>query len=149
MKKCLLLLSILISTYYSGYSTVWIINNSGTNFVPASITINIGDSVNFIIANAHDAAEVSQSTWNANGNTLLPGGFKTPFGGGMVLPAQLGAGVHYYVCEPHAANGMKGTITVQNCTVPLTPGSITGNASVCSGNSSIYSIAAVEHEEDL
>lgn len=141
MKKILFLL--LLLTFQSGYATIWIINNSGANFVPAAITINLGDTVNFVITNAHDAAEVSQATWNANGNTLLPGGFKTPFGGGMVLPAQLGTGVHYYVCEPHAANGMKGTITVQNCTTPATPGTITGNATVCSGSSNTYSIAAV------
>jgi len=82
-------------------------------FVPDSITINLGDSVSFSLTSIHNAIEVSQATWLANGNTSN-GGFQVPFGGGLVLPAQLGLGVHYYVCSPHAAMGMKGRIFVIN-----------------------------------
>ena len=113
---------------FSAYSTTWTVTNSGTTFVPADITINLGDSVNFSIQNAHTVVEVSYATWLANGNTPLPGGFSLPNGGGMLYPAQLPTGIHYYVCGPHAANGMKGTITVQDCAVPSKPGTITGNA---------------------
>jgi hypothetical protein len=60
----------------------------------------------------HNAVEVSQATWDANVNTPLAGGFSVPFGGGEVLPAQLPAGTHYYVCTPHAGAGMKGIIIV-------------------------------------
>jgi len=70
--------------------------------------------VNFALAAIHNAVEVSQSTWDANGTTALPGGFQEPLGGGLVLPAQLGVGTHYYVCQPHASLGMKGIIIVQN-----------------------------------
>jgi hypothetical protein len=69
---------------------------------------------------SHNSVEVSPATWNSNGNTSLPGGFGTPFGGGMVLPGQLNVGTHYYVCTPHAAMGMKGTITVQSVTTGIT-----------------------------
>jgi hypothetical protein len=58
--------------------------------------------------------EVSQTTWNANGTTALSGGFSEPFGGGLVLPANLTVGTHYYVCTNHVSMGMKGTIIVQN-----------------------------------
>ncbi|MBI4429690.1 MAG: T9SS type A sorting domain-containing protein [Ignavibacteriales bacterium] len=78
-------------------------------FVPDSISITFGDSVNFSLASPHDAVEVSEATWQVNGNTSN-GGFQVPFGGG--LAAQLGVGVHYYVCTPHAASGMKGRIFV-------------------------------------
>jgi hypothetical protein len=83
--------------------------NSGFEFSPDDIEINLGDTVVFQLASSHNAVEVSLATWNANGNTPLPG-FSVPFGGGMVTG--LTAGVHYYVCAPHASGGMKGKITV-------------------------------------
>lgn len=114
MKSKILLSLLLLSAGLTGFCTTWTITNSGFTFTPASITITPGDSVNFVIDSAHNAVEVSDTTWNANGNTALPGGFQTPFGGGWVLPAQLATGTYYYVCNPHAFDGMKGTITVQN-----------------------------------
>jgi len=74
----------------------------------------VSKSVNFALAASHDALEVSQATWNANGTTALPGGFQTPFGGGLVLPAILGIGTHYYICTSHVTLGMKGIIIVEN-----------------------------------
>ncbi|HLG33746.1 MAG TPA: T9SS type A sorting domain-containing protein [Bacteroidia bacterium] len=114
MKAKFLISFLLLSTGLTGFCTTWTITNSGTTFTPSSITIILGDSVEFVIAAAHNAVEVSQATWNANDNTPLPGGFQVPFGGGLVLPAQLGEGVHYYVCNPHAPDAMKGIIMVQN-----------------------------------
>jgi len=98
------------------FSHTWTITNSGYTFSPATITITLGDSVNFSVSSIHQPVEVSQATWNANGNTPLAGGFQTPFGGGLVLPAQLTVGTHYYVCSAHASMGMKGIIIVQNTT---------------------------------
>jgi plastocyanin len=111
--KTYLLLLILVSLGNAGFCVTHTITNSGFTFAPASITINLGDSVNFSLTNAHNAVEVSQSTWEANGNTPLPG-FSTPFTGGLVLPAKLTVGTHYYVCTPHAYMQMKGVIIVQN-----------------------------------
>lgn len=115
MKRILLSLFLVLS-YISGYSTTWTITNSGTTFSPATTTITIGDDVNFNLETIHNAVEVSQATWNVNGNTPLAGGFQVPFGGGLVQASQLGIGTHYYVCAPHASLGMKGTIVVQNTT---------------------------------
>ncbi|MBI2967674.1 MAG: T9SS type A sorting domain-containing protein [Bacteroidetes bacterium] len=109
--------------YFTGFLTVMAfelqsatvtVNNSGFTFNPAAITISEGDTVIFSLASAHNTIEVSQSTWNANGSTALPGGFSTGFGGGMVTG--LTAGTHYYVCQPHAGTGMKGTIIVNPAT---------------------------------
>lgn len=86
------------------------ITNSGFTFSPSTLTIASGDTVIFSIASIHNAVEVSQATWNANGNTPLAGGFSLGFGGGQVIPNQ--PGTHFYVCQPHASMGMKGTITV-------------------------------------
>jgi plastocyanin len=106
---------LLFAIALTGFATTHTITNSGTTFSPSAITISQGDTVIFTLGNNHNAVEVSQTTWNANGNTSLPG-FSAPFGGGMVLPEQLTAGTHYYVCTPHAAFGMKGTITVTGTT---------------------------------
>jgi plastocyanin len=115
MKKLLLSL-LLIAGCATIYATTFTISNSGFTFNPSSITINVGDDVNFSLAGDHNAVEVSQATWNANGNTPLAAGFGTPFGGGMVTTSQLAMGTHYYVCSPHASMGMKGVIIVQGTT---------------------------------
>jgi plastocyanin len=95
------------------FSTTVTISNSGTTFTPSTVTIKVGDTISFQIASMHNALEVSQSTWTANGNTPLPG-FEVGFGGGTVTG--LTAGTHYYVCAPHASVGMKGQIIVNTAT---------------------------------
>ncbi len=100
----------------AAFSTTYTITNSGFAFSPATITINLGDDINFVLEPMHNVVEVSQATWNANGNTALTGGFQTASGGGPVTSSKLGAGTHYYVCSPHASLGMKGIIIVQNTT---------------------------------
>jgi len=115
MKKIILIL-IVLCTFNAVYSAKWTVGVSGYKFSPETITIKQGDSILFNIGSPHDAVEVSQTTWNANNNTPLNGGFSTPYGGGLVLPAKLTIGTHYYVCTPHAAGGMKGTIIVQTST---------------------------------
>ncbi len=88
--------------------------NIGTSFLPNHITINLGDDVQFNLDLFHNVVEVSNATYNAYGNTPLAGGFSTPYGGGLVAASSLTTGVHYFVCAPHAAAGMIGTITVVN-----------------------------------
>lgn len=115
MKKLFLSLLVLLTGTYA-FCTTWTINNSGFTFNPSTITIIIGDDVNFSLAGIHNAVEVSKATWDNNENSPLPGGFQTSFGGGSVTASQLGVGTHYYVCSPHASLGMKGIIIVQNTT---------------------------------
>ena len=141
LKSLLALLLITLST--SAFCTIWTINTSGFTYTPATTNILFGDTVVFSIGGSHDAREVSLTTWTANGNTALPGGFQTAFGGGMVLPAQLAVGTHYFVCTPHAAAGMKGIINVSPCPTPTQPGLIAGNSAICSGTSNTYSISPV------
>lgn len=108
MKKYLFFV---IFALYSGFAvcTTVTIGNTGFAFTPADVTINFGDTVNFQLGEIHNAVEVSEATWLENGSTALPG-FSLPFGGGQVT--DLAAGVHFYVCTPHASGGMKGKITV-------------------------------------
>lgn len=145
MKHLTLYLSIFVFqlTCSSLYSTNWIVANSGLSFTPATITITVGDSVQFSLSLSHDAVEVSQTTWNANGNTPN-GGFSIPFGGGQLLPAQLSVvGTYFYVCTPHAGAGMKARIIVQACVPPVMPASISGSATICNGVSSQFTTAVV------
>jgi plastocyanin len=86
------------------------VTNQGFAFSPPDLTITAGDSVRWTIEGIHNVIEVTQATWNANGNTARAGGFSTPFGGGTV--AFNAPGTFWYVCSPHSADGMKGTITV-------------------------------------
>ncbi|MDO9257027.1 MAG: T9SS type A sorting domain-containing protein [Bacteroidales bacterium] len=116
MKKPILLIIVVALFGFAGFCTTVTVTNSGTSFSPGTITINPGDDVNFNITDSHNAVEVSQATYNANGTTPLSGGFSVPFGGGTVPVDKLTAGIHYYVCTPHAGFGMKGTITVLDLT---------------------------------
>jgi plastocyanin len=95
------------------FSTTITITNSGDTFTPNTVTIQIGDTVNFQLTSMHNALEVSEATWNAKGITPLPG-FEVNFGGGMVTG--LTAGTHYFVCTPHATLDMKGKIIVNPAT---------------------------------
>jgi hypothetical protein len=67
-----------------------------------------------VIASIHTVVEVSQATWNSNGDTQLPGGFSRGSGGGIVVITSTGD--HYYVCGVHNLSGMKGRITVNPAT---------------------------------
>jgi len=87
----------------------YIVNSAGFSFSPSTLTIRVGDTVNFALTGIHNAVEVSKATWDANGSTSN-GGFSVPFGGGSQTFTQ--PGTYYYVCTAHAAMGMKGTIIV-------------------------------------
>jgi len=96
------------------YGTTYQIVNIGVTFSPSTLTINQGDDVTFTLNSTfHNAIEVSQATWTADGITPLSGGFSVPFGATSFSVGQLGVGTHYYVCENHVMLGMKGTIIVQ------------------------------------
>jgi plastocyanin len=134
------------------------ITNSGFTFTPDSIGISVNDTVVFQIASIHTALEVSEATWNANGNTPLPGGFSLGFGGGQVTG--LTAGVHYYVCSPHVSLGMKGRIFVtsglginitetRNGKISITPNPTKGKFSLYYQESDMHGDATQEIKLDI
>ena len=114
MKKIIPLLLFLLF-YLIGFSATRQVTNAGFTFSPDILTIQQGDDVNFTLSSSHDAVEVSESVWNASGNSPVIG-FSVPFGGGAVSASALTVGTHYYVCSPHASFGMKGRIVVQAAT---------------------------------
>ena len=81
-------------------------------FTPKETTIKAGDSVEFTLEGNHNVVEVEKATYDANGSTAKTGGFSIGFGKTQTILFDK-AGVYYFVCEPHAAGGMKGMITVQ------------------------------------
>jgi plastocyanin len=113
MKKSLLSLFLCLIVL-TGVSNTITITNWGAHYSPADTSINIGDTVNFVLVNTHNVLEVGEQAYDAEENVPLPGGFSLPMGGGQLLPAQLTVGTHYYICTPHISLGMKGKITVLN-----------------------------------
>ena len=71
----LFLISLSLNTFSQN-----IITTSGLNFVPDTLNINTGDSVNFILSTSHNAVEVDSLTYSINGSNPLVGGFNVGFG---------------------------------------------------------------------
>lgn len=108
MKRTLLAFATLFFALHASAIT-YTITDSGTTFVPDSITITQGDDVLFNLTTPNNAQEVSQADWLANNSTPITG-FTTPAGGGLVTG--LTTGTHYYICSANAGAGMKGRIVV-------------------------------------
>src|SRR3990172_631399 len=110
MKFLFLFIALSVISALPSQATTHTVTAVGFTFSPSSLTITAGDTVIFSISGIHNAVEVSQATWDANGTTPLGGGFSLPLGGGSVVLTVVGT--HWYVCQPHASSGMKGIITV-------------------------------------
>ena len=82
------------------------------NFDPEDLVIGVGDCVNFVMSETHNAIEVSQESYESREGTPIQGGFEVQFGEVMTIEFNE-VGTHYYVCQPHIAMDMVGTITVQ------------------------------------
>lgn len=86
--------------------------DSSMDFMPADLTIAVGDTVRFEMSTTHNAVEVSQEVYDARTIERLPGGFVVEYGETADVVFN-DAGVHYYICEPHVTIDMIGTITVE------------------------------------
>lgn len=118
MKK-ILLSSALCLGLMASKATIHTITISGFTFSPATTTAMVGDTVAWVITGIHTATEVSSTTWAANGNTPLSGGFN--FNAASTSSASswiqvTAPGTRYFVCSPHASMGMKGQINVSGTT---------------------------------
>ena len=110
MKKYLLTISVILLKAAISFGITHTVINSGFTFSPATLIINQGDTVVFNLESIHTVVEVDKTTWDADKNIQLTGGFFLPEGGGKLTG--LTVGTHYYVCGPHATFGMKGKIIV-------------------------------------
>lgn len=90
------------------------ITQSNFSFNPSLLTVTAGTTITVTLGGQHTFTQVSEVTWNANENTMLPGGFHFTAG---THPLTLTVpGTYYYVCQPHADMGMKGRIIVETNT---------------------------------
>lgn len=109
MKKIYTILFLTIATVCMK-ATSFTITTVGTTYSPNTLTVSVGDVVT-ISANAnHPLAEVSQTTWNANGTATLSTGFGNKTSNYTFTVST--ANDIYYVCTNHVSMGMKGMITV-------------------------------------
>ena len=83
MKRILLFL-FFIPFLLSG-QTSYTITTYGTSFLPDTLIVNVGDTINFVMGQTHNAVEVSQSTFIANGTTSN-GGFNIGGQTGTYIP---------------------------------------------------------------
>ena len=83
---------------------------SGFTFSPADVTINAGDTVTWTgLTPIHNVAESDSPA-----SDVYNGGFRSGAVGAVASFQQTfnSPGIFYFVCEPHAGIGMKGSVTV-------------------------------------
>jgi plastocyanin len=99
---------------------------TGYRFEPATLTIKSGDGVKYVMVSGgpHNVAfqNVTDPAASAQLDANMPGQKMGPLSGPMVMqpneayPVSFGKvppGKYDYICVPHSAMNMKGTITVQ------------------------------------
>lgn len=113
MKACLTMAMAFAVASAARAQTTHELTNAGILFSPDLITMQAGDSIHLVISAPHTCTEVSEDSWNANGNTSN-GGFNFPAGDTTFTLET--PGTYYYVCVVHAGMGMKGRIIVASGT---------------------------------
>ena len=99
---------------------------TGYKFDPANLTVKQGDAVKFVMVSGgpHNVAfqNVTDATAKAQLDANMPGQHMGELSGPFVMQpnetyvvsfAKVPPGKYDYICTPHAAMNMKGTITVQ------------------------------------
>ena len=99
---------------------------TGYKFDPASITVKQGDAIKFIMVSGgpHNVAfqNVTDAAAKAQLDANMPGQKMGELSGPMVMQpneayvisfAKVPAGKYDFICTPHAAMNMKGSVTVQ------------------------------------
>jgi plastocyanin len=99
---------------------------TGYRFEPATLTIKSGDGVKYVMVSGgpHNVAfqNVTDPAASAQLDANMPGQKMGPLSGPMVMQpneaysvsfGKVPAGKYDYICVPHSAMNMKGTITVQ------------------------------------
>ena len=99
---------------------------TGYKFDPANITVKQGDAIKFIMVSGgpHNVAfqNVTDAAAKAQLDANMPGQKLGELSGPLVMQpneayvvsfAKVPAGKYDFICTPHAAMNMKGTVTVQ------------------------------------
>ena len=96
-------------------ATVEVVATGVLTFRPRDVTITVGDSVHWTgLANGvHTVAESDDEnsvSWN--------GGFHSPAAASEYTLSFHQVGLFHYICEPHVAADMRGTVTVEEPIIP-------------------------------
>lgn len=106
--------AILFSIAAFGAQAQSITSQDNFTWSPDLLMVTAGTDITITVTGNHFMREVSEATWNANGNTGN-GGFE--FGLGTHNLNITVPGTYYYVCVPHVGSfGMKGRIIVETNT---------------------------------
>ncbi|MFP6598208.1 MAG: plastocyanin/azurin family copper-binding protein [Candidatus Hydrogenedentota bacterium] len=93
------------------------ITASGLTFSPANVTINAGDQVTWngldSIHNVAESDSLGSLVYNGTGFRSGEIGDFSTYQHTFSTP-----GVFYFICEPHAASGMRGSVTVNAVGMP-------------------------------
>lgn len=110
------MLMLLVFSAFSALATVHNVTVSSNQFAPSSLSITVGDTVLWTNTGG---------THNVNGTTATFAGNPASFGNGSAAPAPWTyqyqftvPGTYDYQCDPHAAGGMTGQITVNAAPSP-------------------------------
>lgn len=119
MKKIIIVLVIILSSFYSK-ATIHIVNVwSGYNqFLPASFTIQLGDTIQWLPLDMPMMMHTITSTNIPTGATSFDVIWQAPTDTFFQYVPQV-AGLYQYVCTPHVALGMTGSILVLNGTTAI------------------------------
>jgi len=113
MNRKILLVLLSIFTFNLATSTVYNINTGGANdvFVPNNLTIDLGDTVNWVNIGGFHNVNASLSTFPSN-----PVGFSNSVSSSLWTFSHVFtvSGTYNYQCDPHVSMGMIGTITVNS-----------------------------------
>lgn len=89
-------------------------DGTGNLFQPAELTVKKGDVIRYTLeSGVHNAHFVADSNPNMTGFPTKPSDFLQLPGQTIDLKVSAPAGSYYYQCDPHAALGMVGRVTVQ------------------------------------
>ena len=104
------------SAQQAGAQTTVDVDAVGLSFVPPDVTIEVGDSVHWtgLAGGFHTVAQAD----DAGSLTFNGSGFHSPAAASEFTHTFAAPGLYHYICEPHVAAGMRGTITV-NVPVPI------------------------------
>lgn len=112
MKRILLVCFSALFLFTSAIAATININIVGFSYNPNDVTVNVGDVIIIQAEPFHPLVQVTQGTWNANGNTPMPGGFNETSTYTFTVDAAMAGTSIFYVCGNHVLSGMKGRINV-------------------------------------
>ena len=118
MKNILFFLSIFISSFsFSQTSHMVLVGGSGDIFTPSTLTVNVGDTVNFHNIGGYHNVNGTQATYPSNPASFEGPAIGVPWSSNWWMSVVFTLpGTYDYQCDPHVPMGMFGQIIVQSQT---------------------------------